>query len=117
MTCTANHWSNEEKALEHLTEIVVPYIRQTREDLGLSDDQKALLIFDVFKGQKTPKYLEALTESNCVHVFVPNNMTSYFQPLDLTINGPAKAFLKKKFETWYSEEITRARQGKRYLLH
>ena len=97
--------------------MVVSCIRQTREDLGLSDDQKALLIFAVFKGQKTPKYLEALTESNCVHVFVPNITTSYFQPLDLTINGPEKAFLKKKFETWYSEEITRARQGKRYLLH
>ena len=44
-------------------------------------------------------------------------MTSYFQPLDLAIDGPEKAFLKKKFETWYSEEITRARQGKIYLLH
>ena len=34
-------------------------------------------------------------------------MTRYFQPLDLTVNGPAKLFIKKKFEIWYAEEVTK----------
>ena len=32
-------------------------------------------------------------------------MTNYFQPLDLTVNGPAKQLLKGKFEEWYAKEV------------
>ena len=32
-------------------------------------------------------------------------MTNLFQPLDLTINRSAKAFMKKKFAEWYSLEV------------
>ena len=32
-------------------------------------------------------------------------MTHFFQPLDLTVNGEAKRFMKDKFTTWYSEEV------------
>ena len=38
-------------------------------------------------------------------VKVPANMTHFFQPLDLTVNGSAKNFMRKKFVTWYAEEI------------
>ena len=34
-------------------------------------------------------------------------MTRYLQPLDLTFNGQAKLFLKKKFEIWYANEVTK----------
>ena len=32
-------------------------------------------------------------------------MTNLFQPLDRTVNGAAKAFLKSKFTEWYSNCI------------
>lgn len=32
-------------------------------------------------------------------------MTHILQPLDLTINGFAKKFCKKKFNHWYMEQI------------
>ena len=38
-------------------------------------------------------------------MYVPNNMTHYFQPLDLTVNAVAKHFLKDKFELWYANEV------------
>ena len=38
-------------------------------------------------------------------VFVPTNCTDQIQPLDLSFNKPAKDFLKRKFEEWYSEQI------------
>ena len=34
-------------------------------------------------------------------------MTKYYQPLDLTVNGYCKKFLKRKFIQWYSAEVTR----------
>ena len=32
-------------------------------------------------------------------------MTQIFQPLDLTVNGSTKAFMKKRFIEWYSRCI------------
>ena len=56
-TFTPNHWSNEDKVVEYLEELIFPYIKAKHEELGLSSDHKALLIFDVFKGQKTRRVL------------------------------------------------------------
>ena len=106
VTFTSNHWSNEEKAIQHIEKIVLPYLKQTREELNLPPDQKELLIFDVFKGQTTQTYQEYIHNNHMVFVNVPANMTRYFQPLDLTINGQSKQFLKKKFEEWYSKQVT-----------
>ena len=38
-------------------------------------------------------------------MYVPNNMTHYFQRLDLTVSGVAKHFWKDKFELWYTNEV------------
>ena len=70
-----------------------------------------MLIFDVFKGQITPHVRNVITENDCVYVFVPNNHTNEFQPLDLTVNGPAKVFLSGKFQEWYAKEITKQIEG------
>ena len=35
-------------------------------------------------------------------------MTNLFQPLDLTVNGAAKDFLKRKYTEWYTGEISKA---------
>ena len=52
---------------------------------------------DVFKGQMTDKVIGFLFDNSLLHEKVPANMTHYFQPLDLTVNGAAKQFMKKKF--------------------
>ena len=38
--------------------------------------------------------------------YVPNNLTDQLQTLRLTIDAPAKEFLKKKFEDWYAYQIS-----------
>ena len=50
VTHSHNHWSNEELAIQHICEIVIPYVDKMKEELGLPKDQKSLLIYDVFKG-------------------------------------------------------------------
>ena len=47
------------------------------------------------------------TKLFCAFVFVPKNLTAHFQPLDLNVNGHAKQFLKRKFENWYAEQVTK----------
>ena len=103
---TENHWSNEEKVIELLQEVIFPFIASKKVEHGLAADQKALLIFDVFRAHKTEMVLHLMEQNSCEVVFVPANMTHHFQPLDLTINGVAKKFLTTKFEEWYAKEIT-----------
>ena len=80
--------------------VIVPHVERTRRELKQAPTQKALVIWDVFRGQKTAKVLKKLALLNIAVVSVPTNMTHLFQPLDLTINGKAKRFMKEKFTTW-----------------
>ena len=34
------------------------------------------------------------------------NLTNHFQPLDHNVNGQAKQFLKRKFQSWYADQVT-----------
>ena len=47
-------YSNENEALKFIEEITLPYIQEEREKLGCLD-QKALITFDVLRGQTTDK--------------------------------------------------------------
>lgn len=99
------HWSNKEETLTLISQVINPYVVKKSQDLHLPETQRALLIWDVFKGQVTPKVTRTLKSLNIEVVTVPANMTHFFQPLDLTVNGSAKSFMKKEFITYYSNEI------------
>ena len=66
-----------------------------------------MIIFGVFKGRTTQQAKDVILVNNCVYVFVPENFTNHFQPLDLNVNGQAKQFLKRKFESWYADQVTK----------
>ena len=38
ITQTENHWSNEDKCIQHIETIIVPYLKAKREEMGLSPD-------------------------------------------------------------------------------
>ena len=91
--------------------VLFPYVEKRKVEFKLPEDQKAMLIFDVFKGQITDKVTKFIKENNCLIAHVPNNMTDQFQPLDLNVNRHAKEFLKRKFEFWYAQQITNQLEG------
>ena len=62
---------------------------------------------DVFTGQMTSAVHEVLNKNNICVVNVPANMTHFYQPLDVTVNGYAKRFLKNKFNNWYANQISK----------
>ena len=57
------------------------------------------------RGQTTDHVAQILDSLNIKVVKVPANMTQFSQPLDLTVNGSTKNFMRKRFVTWYAEEI------------
>ena len=53
----------------------------------------------------TPDVIALLEMRNTDIIFVPPNCTDRLQPMDLSINKPAKDFLKQEFQLWYSNQI------------
>ena len=102
-----NHYRNTGELIKLLKEIVVSYVEKISAKLD-DPKQSALLIWDVFRGQKTESVIEVLNENNIHTEHIPNNTTNYYQPLDLTTNKWGKEFLKTKFSQWYSEQIQNA---------
>ena len=94
------HFSNTNESIQFLKEIITPCVVKQRQLLKGQVDQKALIIIDVFTGQMTVDVLNTYGEANILIINVPANMTKYYQPLDLTVNGYAKRFLKSKFTEW-----------------
>ena len=59
--------------------------------------------FDEFKGQVTDDVFSMLDSNNIQVVKIPPNCTDCLQPMDLSINKPAKDFSRNKFQKWYAE--------------
>ena len=94
ITYSHNHWANEKTSKDYIEKIILPYLRIKRQELDLAHDHHALCIFDNFKGQLTANVLQLLEENHLDIVFVPPNYTDRLQPLDLSVNKPAKDFLR-----------------------
>ena len=106
ITHSQKHWSNEATMIQYIEKIIIPYIQSTR--AALEDDSPALVIMDNFKGQVT-----SLLEDNDIHVcLLPPNTTDRLQPMDVSVNKPAKDILKRQFEEWYSEQIIKQLEGR-----
>lgn len=74
----------------------MPYITKTRQDIDLRTNQRALLISDIFTGQMKSSLKDVIGKKNLIVVNAPENMTKYYQVLDLTVNNYAKASTRKK---------------------
>ena len=107
LSVNEKHFSNTKESVKLLNDIIVPYVKKTRESLSLGSKQMALVIMDVFTGQMTAEVKDVFQENRILVTNVPANMTLFYQPLDLTINGSAKKrFIAKKFNNWYCDQIT-----------
>ena len=68
--------------------------------------QVRIVVMDVFTGQVTSDVLNLLRDNKIFLTNVPPNMTKFYQPLDLTVNGFAKRFMARKFNDWYTEQVS-----------
>jgi hypothetical protein len=110
ITHSPKHWSNETTMIQYIEKIIIPYVNKIRDSTG--SNTPAMIIMDNFKGQVTVA-VNSLLEANSIHVcLLPPNTTDRLQPLDISVNKPAKDFLKRKFEDWYSGEIMKQLEGK-----
>ena len=109
ITHVPKHWSNEETMIQYVNNIFVPYVEQMRQ--LFNEDKPAVVIMDNFKGQITEAMTELLERHRIHTCLSPANATDRLQPMDISVNKPAKSFLKKKFEMWYSDQVTQQLEG------
>ena len=107
VTYTKNHWSNQVKVTEHFEKVIFPFLDQIKERMGYPKEQMSLVIMDTFKDQDNDELRKLCMSNNCEVVIVPHNLTNKFQPLDLSVNKAAKAFISEKYNTWMTNEISK----------
>ena len=78
VTFTENHWSNTEKSVEFLKEIVFLYLEDIKRSKSYLLQQHVLIIIDTFIGQDNDTLKKMCAENNCDDVIVPHNLTNYF---------------------------------------
>jgi hypothetical protein len=86
----------------------------TREAMGFwmrrvwgdpQDDVRRLLVLDEYTVHKTAEVREKADNQKTDLVFVPGGCTSLAQPLDVSINKPFKANLRRMWEAWAYENL------------
>ena len=48
---------------------------------------------------------ELCSENNYEIVIVPRNLTNKFQPLDISVNKAAKAFIQNQYDDWFLNKV------------
>ena len=91
LSVNENLYSNTNESLKLFNEILIPYINEIRSSRNIPD-QYALVIMDVFTGKKTTKVINLLKDNKILVTNISANMTRFYQPLDLTVDGYAKKF-------------------------
>ena len=66
---------------------------------------------DTFKGQDNDIVPNLCKKHFYQVVIVPHNLTNKFQPLDITVNKPAKSFISNKYNEWlFAEQVAKQLQ-------
>ena len=89
----------------YIERILPPIVTKKREELKLSSDYPALVIFDKFTGQGAEGVLKLHVDNNIHVVMVSPNCTDRLQSLDMSVNKPAKKFMWQQFHKWYTYQI------------
>jgi len=105
ITCTANHWANEESMKRYIRKIIVPYVEKTQQDMKLPSSQRALCIWIISLHSALMALLHFFESYGIDTVYVPANCTGELQPMDISVNKPVKTFLKDEFQNWYAKEM------------
>ena len=119
LSVNPKHYSNEKKSLSMskklIYEIVLAYVTKERQRL-VKPNQKALVLFDVSKGQTTDKVLSQYKDSNMEVVFVPTNMTASCNLLtslltvmqrEIVIANSITVIYQKSLNKWMTENVHR----------
>ena len=71
-----------------------------RKNLRYTADQRALLVWDSFRGHLTDGVKELLARRNVDIAVIPGGLTPVLQPLDKCVNKPFKTRVRAQYQAW-----------------
>ena len=95
-------WMDEGLMEVWVEEIWLKYVREVSKQLGFDN---SLLTFDAFSAHKTDDVQSKLVENKLDILMIPPGCTSKCQPMDVCINKPFKAILRKCWVNFISKII------------
>ena len=105
VTFTPNRWSNEEKTLEYIDKVMLPFTRAKQEELRFRAYQPALVIYDEFKGQLTDSVHSVLNANHMYVVKVPPNCTDRLCSQWIWLSTDQRSNFCARNFMWYSEQV------------
>jgi hypothetical protein len=102
---TTSHWQNHETYLSYMKEVIVPYRLATIKRLGLSVDQKIILIHDLHYSHKGDAVRDYCTANNIIMVFVPAGCTDIIQMCDVALNKTFKNAVSLAFVSYVNNKF------------
>ncbi|GJF00494.1 DDE superfamily endonuclease domain-containing protein [Phanerochaete sordida] len=111
---TDTYWSTHETMCSYMTNILVPYFSRMKAELGLPSDQECILLFDVWSGHRSRRFLDWMEKTYpwIIISFVPGGCTGIWQPCDVGIQRLLKlAIRREQHEHVVTEVRTQLRAG------
>ena len=93
--------------MEHFEKVIFSYLEQIKVQKGYTKEQMLLVIMDTFKGQDNNKMRKFYTKNSCEIFIIPHNLTSKFQPLDISVNKVIKSFISDNYNSWLANEVSK----------
>lgn len=100
--CQAKAWMDEHLMKVWLDDIWLKYTKKVSKDI---DFENSLLTYDAFSAHKTEDVESKLVQNKCDALMIPAGCTSKCQPMDVCINKPFKAILRKCWVEHVSQVI------------
>ena len=90
-------WMDEVLMLDWIKNVLRPF----------TDRNPSLLVMDSYRAHLTDKVKKELRKANCDLAIIPGGCTSVLQPLDVSINRPYKAWMRREFTAYLDTEVQR----------
>jgi len=94
---SGNYWSTQKTMEDLVNNIIAPYFKATKAELGLNNDQLSIWKIDCWSVHKSDQFLSwmRINHPNIYVSFVPGGCTGVWQPLDVGIQRIMKLSMRR----------------------
>ena len=90
-------------SVQHFEKVIFPIFQKTKTNIVTPKSKHLQLSWTLLKVKK--KGYEIVLCKNFMVMFVPHNLTTKFQPLDIFVKKATKSFLSEKYNTWIANAV------------
>ena len=105
---TKSHWMTEDAIMLWFKQVMVPFARRRRLELGFAVGQPLLLLLDTYASHLSLKLKAVARLEKILILYIPPGFTDLLQPQDLAINKPFKEKISSLLAEHFEAELLAA---------